>query len=95
MAETGETSQMNDTAGKQVVSFVAISGASRHAFPSSTYMFNYVECDGTVSPATGDSFPIEGYGDIRVELMSAGRSVRVVMENVAHIPTFKGTICFQ
>ena len=38
---------------------------------------------------TGDSFPIEGYGDIRLELLSAGPAVRVVMENVAHVPTFK------
>ena len=89
VAETGETSQMSDTAGEQVVSFVADSGASRHDFPSSAYMFNYVECDRTVSTATGDSFPIEGYGDVRVELLSAGRAVRGVMENVAHVPTFK------
>ena len=80
---------MNDTARKQVISFAADSGAGRHAFPSSTYMFDCVECDRTVSTATGDSFPIEGYGDIRVELLSAGWAVRVVMENVAHAPTFK------
>ena len=52
-------------------------------------MLNYVECDRTVSTATGDPFLIEGYGDIRVELLFAGRAVRVVMENVAHVPTFK------
>ena len=48
MAETGENNQMNDTAGKQAVSFVADSGASRHALPSSTYKFNYVDCDNNV-----------------------------------------------
>ena len=84
-----KTSQMNDTAGKQVVSFLRDSGASRHAFPSSTYMFNYVECDRTVSTATGHTFPMGGYGDIGVELLSAGTAVRAVVENVAHVPTFK------
>ena len=57
VAETGETSQMNDTAGQQVVPFIADSGARTHSFPSSTDMFNYVECDRTVSTATGDLFP--------------------------------------
>ena len=74
MVETGKNSQMNDTARKQVVSVVADSGASRHAFPSFTYMLNYVEFDKTVPSSTGDSFPIEGYGDIRVELLFAGRA---------------------
>ena len=77
------------TAGKQVGSFDDDSGASRHAFPSSTYMFSYVECDRAVLTATGDSFPIEGYGGIRLELPSAGRAVHEVMENVAHVPIFK------
>ena len=51
-------------------------------------MFNYVECGRTVSTATWDSLPIEGDGDIRVELLSAVRAVRVVMENVPHVSTF-------
>ena len=46
--------------------------------------------DKTVSTATtGDSFPKEGYGDIRVEFLSAGRAMRAAMENVAHAPTSK------
>ena len=93
VAETGENSQLNDTTGKQVVPFVADSGASRYAFPSFTNMFNYVECDRTVSTATGDTFLIEGYSDIRVELLSAVQAVRVVMENVAHVHTFKHNLC--
>ena len=92
--ETGETSQMNDTEGKQVVSFVADSGASRHDFPSPTYMFNYVEFGRTVSTVTGDSFPIEGYGDIRVDVLSAGREVRVVLEiSLTYLPSC--ATCFR
>ena len=65
------------------------SSLTADASPSSTYMFNYIECDRTVSTAPGHTFTIEGYGDIRVELLSAGRAVRVVMKNVARVPTFK------
>ena len=80
---------MNDIAGKQVISFIAYSEASRHTSPSSTCMFNYVGCVTTVSTATGDSFPIEDYYcDIREEFLSAGRAVGVVMEYVARVPTF-------
>lgn len=90
MEEAGEASQIYDTAGQQIVSFVVDSGPSKFAFPSSKYMFNYyVECDRTVSTAAGNSFPVLRYGDIRVELLSAGRVVRVVIENVAHVPTFQ------
>ena len=32
---------------------------------------------------------MEGYGDIRVEVLPAGRAVHVVIENVDHVPTFK------
>ena len=74
VAETGETSQRRDAAGKQVVSFVDDNGASNNDFPSSAYIINYVECDRTVSTATGEPFPIEAYGDIRVDRLSAART---------------------
>ena len=80
---------MDDPAERQYISFVADYGESSGAFPSATYMFNDVDYDRTVSTATGDSIPMNGYGDTRAKFLSSRRAVRVVTANVAHVPTFK------
>lgn len=69
-----EADGQSSAAGRPIVPIVPDSVLIGHAFRSTEYVFSNVECDRTVSAATtGGSFPIEGDGDLCVEMRSAGR----------------------
>ena len=50
-------------------------------------MLNYRESNATMCTASGERYPIEGYGDLPLTFRSSLGDVSLLPRNVSHVPT--------
>ena len=71
---------------KQVVQYIADSAATCNMTPDADGLTNYRECSRPLGLANGEEISIVGYGDLTVNFRTDHRWVRVIMNDVAHVP---------